>query len=355
MFKKSKDPSRVINLVQAVRQPTSLGGVTEEFDSYNAKISSYLSSSLAPSTSESYFLSFNRFSKFCVENNVPVLPTNVEVFMTFLIKISEEAVSAAPAKLMRSAVRHFNILNNPSQPSPTDREDISLLIRSFDRKFAKPVRKSDPTTIVIIQKLIDSLLNGDQLRFFNFQKSVEDWQLVAKTVVNFYCFARFEEVLDLKLSNFDFQPSGHLVVTFFKSKNNQFHDAKKCTIAPAENALYCPVNIVKKYIDVMNFPKDSSVYFLPRFVQGTPKFLLKTNYAYCVSKFKAGLLKIGVNPEKFGEHSDRIGGLSAAANAGCSISELQTHGRWKSDYAPKLYHKKSLFQKEKVSNVLNEL
>ena len=125
MFKKSKDPSRVINLVQAVRQPNSLGGVSEEFDSYNAKISSYLSSSLAPSTSESYFLSFNRFSKFCLENNVPV-PTNVEVFMTFLIKISEEAVSAAMAKLMRSAVRHFNILNNPSQPSPTDREDISL-------------------------------------------------------------------------------------------------------------------------------------------------------------------------------------------------------------------------------------
>ena len=58
---------------------------------------------------------------------------------------------------------------------------------------------------------------------------------------------------------------------------------------------------------------------------------------------------------EIGTTSDRIGGLSAAANAGCSISELQTHGRWKSDYAPKLYHKKSLFQKEKVSNVLNEL
>ena len=159
----------------------------------------------------------------------------------------------------------------------------------------------------------------------------------------------------MKVSNFEFLPTGEVEITFLKSKNNQFQDARKTTLAPVLNSPFCPVNIMKKYFAVLRFPKFGDPYFLPKFENGVPKFETQTSYSYCVSRFKSGLSKIGVNPKNFGEHSDRIGGLSAAANAGCSPFDLQTHGRWKSDYAPKLYHKKSLVLKSKVSSVLNKL
>ena len=41
----------------------------------------------------------------------------------------------------------------------------------------------------------------------------------------------------------------------------------------------------------------------------------------------------------YGEHSDKIGGLSAAANAGCDTYALQVHGRLKSDNIPKINKK----------------
>ena len=355
MFSKPRVPGRVQELVGAVRQAVNLPGTTEEFENYNKKLSHYLASGLAESTAESYFNSFTRFSKFCVQNNVPVLPTSTEVFMTFLVKIVEESGSIAAAKSMRSAIRHYNILHRPDLPSPTDREDVSLLIKSFERKYGGPVQKKDPTTPDILKKLIDIVLAGDQCKFYGFSKPLEDWQMVVKTVLKFHTFARFEEVVELRVSNFDFLPSGDIEVTFLKSKNNQFHDARKSTISALSGSNYCPVNIVKKYISVMKFPQFSDSYFLPKFEKGKPQFGRKTSYLYCVSRFKAGLAKIGVDPRNFGEHSDRIGGLSAAANAGCSLTDLQTHGRWKSASTPQLYHKKSLVLKKKVSSTLNEL
>ena len=98
------------------------------------------------------------------------------------------------------------------------------------------------------------------------------------------------------------------------------------------------MNIVSKYFLVLGKPKPDS-FFLPKIVKNVPLFSEQASYGYCVKRFKLCLSRIGVDPTGFGEHSDRTGGLSAAANVGCTLSDLQTHGRWKSDATPKLYLK----------------
>lgn len=351
---KPKDGSRVKDLVEAVRAPSLVSeSVTEEFLRYNDKVSGYLASSLAVSTENCYYLSFMRFSKFCSENNVLSLPAEPEVLMTYMVKIAEEANSAKPALTFRSAIRHYSLIHRPDLPSPTDRADVQFLIKSLERKFAVPVEKKQPTTIFILKKLIDKLLNGDQKRFFGFKVSVEDWQIVAKTVLKFHCFARFEEVLGLKRSNFDFFKNGDLEITVPKSKNNQFFDAKKVIIAGV-GGIYCPVLILQKYFLVLQ-PTCKDFYFLPKIVKGQPILDQQSSYSYCLAKWRSALERIGENSSLFGEHSDRIGGLSEAANAGCSQNDLQSQGRWKSAGMPAVYHKKSLLLKRNVSATLSTL
>ena len=127
-----------------------------------------------------------------------------------------------------------------------------------------------------------------------------------------------------------------------KAKNNQFHDAKTSMIAKydLERGKYCPVNIIRKYFILLNKP-EADAFFLPKIVKNTPVLNVKASYSYCAKQFKLCLSKIGVDPAGYGEHSDRTGGLSAAAAVGCTSADLQVHGRWKSDYAPKLYLKKT--------------
>ena len=352
--KAAMSSSRVEELVAAVRPGPNLGLVSDDFRVLQDKVDSYLSQSLAPGTENQYFSAFNRFSKFCTDNSFVSLPSDPTVIMSYFVKLAEEANSAAPVLMMRSALRHYNLLNKPDSPSPTDRPDVTSLVNSLVRKFGKPVKKSEPTSVVMLKLFVDKILQGDQHRFFNFKCSIEAWQVVAKTFVKFHTLARWEEVRELKQSDFKFLTSGDLEVTFMKAKNNQHHDARKSIIAE-NGGPYCPVNIVRKYFLVLGCDASIDFYFLPRIVKGCPKFGDRASYAYCVRKFKEAVKAVGFDPTKFGEHSDRAGGFSAAANAGCSPFDLQTHGRWRSLSAPMLYHKKSLDKKKVVSSVLGTL
>lgn len=341
-------------LVEAV-VPVPVAPASDELQELQKKIPTYLAGAVANSTADRYHGSFKRFCEFCVENNVLSLPSDPIIIMSYLIKVSENANSAAPALASKSAIRYYNLLHRPDLPSPTDAQNVIMVMKSIERKFSAPVKKSKGTSIEIVKKLIN-LLNNDPAKFCLFQSSVEDWQVVAKTVVKFYCFARFEEVVALKWSNVKILPqSGNLEITFLKAKNNQFHNAKTSIIS--KNLLepsYCPVNIILKYRLVLGKPQQDS-FFLPKIVRNKIFFSEPTNYSYCIKKFKLCLQRIGVDPTGFGEHSDRSGGLSTAFDAGCSLSEVQIHGRWRSECTPKLYLKKTEEKRSRVSDQLNAL
>ena len=343
-----------LNLVEAV-VPVPTSAASETLLDLQKKIPAYLAGAVANSTADRYHGAFNRFCSFCVENNVPSLPSDPIIIISYLIKVSESTNSASPALAARSAIRHYNLLHRPDLPSPTDLPNVAMVMKSIERKYSAPVKKSKGTTILIVKKFI-ALLNQDQFKFCLFKSSIEDWQVVAKTVVKFYCFARFEEVLALKWSNIKLlTASGNLEVTFVKAKNNQFHDAKTSIIS--KNVIepeFCPVNIVKKYFLVLGKPKQDT-FFLPKIVNNQPSFSEQTTYSYSVKKFKSFLVRIGEDPKAYGEHSDRSGGLSTAVEAGCSIADVQVHGRWNSDNTPKLYLKKSESKRSRVSDRLNTL
>ena len=352
-----KDPNRVKRLVQNVRSSrVNLTGVSEDFLKYYDQISDKLATKLAKSTEDQYYLNFLRFSEFCVQNNVISLPSDPEVIMTYLIKVSQESKSAAPAFMARSAIRNYNLLHSPHVPSPTDSADVAMLIKCIKREFSHPVHKVEDMTKDILRRLIDFILKGDQMKDNNYCVGIDDWLIVAMTVLKFYCFARFEEAVELKKSNFDFLPSGDVEVTFLKAKNNQFHDVGKCLIAASDKPadIFCPVRVISKYFSRIDSEIDH--FFIPRISNGQVYLEEKASYHYCLDKYRRALRLCGVeNWKDFGEHSDRIGGLSTAANAGCSIEDLQVQGRWKSDAMVKIYHKRSLERKARVSKVLNSL
>ncbi len=352
-----KDPNRVKRLVKNVRSSRiNLSGVSEDFLKNYDQISDKLGSKLANSTEDQYYLSFSRFSEFCVQNNVVCLPSEPEVIMTYLIKVSQESKSAAAAFMARSAIRNYNLLHSPHVPSPTDSADVVMLIKCIRREFSHPVHKVEDMTKDILKRLIDFMLKGDQMREDEFFVGIDDWMIVAMTVLKFHTFARFEEAVELKKSSIVILPSGDIEVTFLKAKNNQFHDVGKCMIAASDkkNDMFCPVRIISKYL--LRIDSEIDHFFVPKISNGQVYLEEKASYGYCLDKYRRALRLCGVdNWKEFGEHSDRIGGLSAAANAGCSIEDLQVQGRWKSDAMVKIYHKRSLERKMKVSKVLNSL
>ena len=66
----------------------------------------------------------------------------------------------------------------------------------------------------------------------------------------------------------------------------------------------------------------------------------------------SALEDIGLDKKKFGLHSLRSGGATAAAAAGIPDRIFKKHGRWKSEKAKDGYVKETLFEKLSVSKNL---
>ena len=73
------------------------------------------------------------------------------------------------------------------------------------------------------------------------------------------------------------------------------------------------------------------------------------SYSTVRDTIKDLLRKVDLDPVKFGVHSLRSGGATAAAASGLSDRLFKRHGRWKSDLAKDGYVKPSLSEQSQVT------
>ena len=104
----------------------------------------------------------------------------------------------------------------------------------------------------------------------------------------------------------------------------------------------------------IDFDTASTDFLLRRvsFLKSTQSYVLrsgKLSYTTCRDLFKEALRSVGVDPKKYGLHSLRSGGASAAAAAGVPDRLFKKHGRWASDNAKDGYVKETISNQLKVS------
>ncbi len=240
-----KDVKRHEKLVRAVRSHDfDLSGVSDEFMKYYQQVDETIAVDLADSSSNQYYLAFNRFAAFCVENNISSLPSHPIVIMTYFNKIADSTKSISPVFMARSAINYYNELYNSNIESPTNHKDVVKCVDGLKRKYSKPVKKAEPMTKSILDSMVDKILKGDHFKSSNFVVSLDNWQIVVKSIVKFHCFGRFEEVCALKKSQFIFLENGDILVDFLKGKMNQYHE-KNTNVIAASNDFIVLLELLK--------------------------------------------------------------------------------------------------------------
>ena len=154
------DPLRVSKLVAQVCVIPNKPEASEKYNAVAKKLPEFLSSAKAPKTEQNYFLAWKRFEKFCDENNLVALPSQVEDVLVYFMSLAEDATTAAPVLQARSAIRHFNVIKEPSESPVTDNPLIGLVVESIERKFAHPVNKKKPTSVELVKKIVTHLTRG---------------------------------------------------------------------------------------------------------------------------------------------------------------------------------------------------
>ena len=294
------------------------------------------------STSDKYSAAFLRWrkwaDKFPEVEPIPAKPLHVAAYLNHLSKTS--GFSAVQSAFY--SISWFHRLADV--PDPTEHNLPRQVKEGIKRKSGKAVNSKSHATPDLVRDIISMSLHSNQLI---------DLRLAAMTALSYSGFLRFNDVSNLTVRDLDFHEE-RLILKIRKSKTDVYSQGQSVIIARSGNTT-CPVGLLENYLRRTSSATQDPSSFVFRSIHGTGhKAKLRVQnkpitYSRAREVFLAAVKRLGYNEKKFGLHSLRSGGATAAASAGVDHSRLKKHGRWKSDSAKDMYIRPSFEQMEEVS------
>ena len=224
---------------------------------------------------------------------------------------------------------------------------VKLVLESAKRKLSKPVQKKEVIKPIHLKNLTTMLTKDGKRNLFNIRT-------LTMCLISYAGFLRFNELVNIKRSDIHFRKA-YLKLFIEKSKTDLYRDGSWVLIAKT-GSLTCPYNMIRHYLKLANIPKASEEFIfrgLTYFRKSKEHKLRKKNESLSYTRSREIVLKalseIGLKREKFGLHSLRAGGATAAADAGIEDRLFKRHGRWRSETAKDGYVKDNLKELLSVS------
>ena len=223
---------------------------------------------------------------------------------------------------------------------------IQAIGKGFQRALAKPKIRKEPITPEMLRRLVASMASP---------LTLSETRLAAICLLAFAAFLHFDEISKLRCCDIKFTEEC-MEVSITSSKTDQYRQGQLVPIARTGTAT-CPVAMVQKYMRLAQIQTSSKEHLFRGLCSTKKGQKLRAGGSLSYSRMreivKTKLRELGYNEKKFGLHSFRAGGATAAANNPCVAERLfKRHGRWSSETAKDGYVKDSLQSRLKVSQGL---
>ena len=239
--------------------------------------------------------------------------------MNFLQEVENWEVTSFRGKVLERIKRLYGYTNNPKSPLST-----SDMKRAFQ------------------------YLGGAEMNLTNSR-------LMMILVLSCMSFLRFDELSHLKYSDFILHNT-HMSIFIEKSKTDIYRKGHWLHYAKLKSNWH-PLDLTKRYFVLAGIDNQCDKYIF-RGIENTKngQKLRKIDKPLSYTTVRGHVLEllanIGLDPKKFGLHSLRSGGASAAANLGVNDRLFKKHGRWKSDKVKDSYVHEDIESKLSVSRNL---
>lgn len=308
------------------------------------EIPNFILNSKADSTVRKYKSYFKQWIVFARKYDMCPIPVEVDDFVLFLSYKAKSGASHSVLSSLLFSVKWFQRQfpgNNKSLESST----IDAILESSKRMVRKSNQK-EPITM-------DSLREMAFLYFPNGidEVSKKDLLLLRNITLCIIAFAgmfRFNEISNIIRENIKFHDS-FVDIFVSKSKCDQFREGNHVVVAKT-GSTYCPYNMLFQYCQLAEF--DDAHYIFCRFTffkkskeYSIAEFNIPISYTRMREIFIFMCKQIKLDSSKFGLHSLRSGGTSAAAESGVPDRLIKRQGRWKSEKSKNTYIKESVSNK----------
>ena len=289
--------------------------------------------SRADGTTKKYLYAFQRWKQWALpRREVAVFPVGEVPFALYLQHLGETVKSKSAVEEAVNAVSWVHQLSG--LPAVTESPFVRATLSGLQRRLAKPKVKKEPVTADMLLALVESLGQSP---------SLSDVRLATSALLSFAAFLRYDEVAALRCCDIKFSDDS-MAVHIRSSKTDQFRQGDKVMVVRTGSPT-CPVAMMERYFRMASLSRSSSLSFFRGITETKQGERLRASgslsYTRMRELFLAKLKKLGFDASKFGLHSLRAGGASAAANAGVVDRLFKRHGRWRSESAKDGYIKDS--------------
>ena len=312
-----------------------------------SRLQSSVVASKAAGTTDAYRRAFLRWRNFArSKDEIQEFPAKTEHVALYLQHLMDTTRSHTAVDSAIYAIQWAHGL--AGIPSPTDSPIICGLRQTAKRlSGTRVVNKKEP----ISADMIKSLVNRSNL------ENLLDLRNLCIFLLAYTGFFRIEEAFHIKYGDICFHDN-YVAINVDKSKTDQLRKGNEVVIAKGSNPDTCPVKILSTYLArIKQDPLEHDNYiFRPLRKSRSGHKLVSVNkplsYSTIRDHFKASFKDIVPDISRFGTHSLRAGGASAAANAGVNDRLFQRHGRWKTVSAMNGYVDDNLESRLTVSKML---
>ena len=287
----------------------------------------------ADSTVTKYGYAFRRWKAWAqVRSEVQVFPVGEVHFALYLQHLGDTLQSWSAVQDAVNAVSWVHQLAGfePVAQSPF----VQATVDGLKRSLARPKVKKEPVTVDMLAALVDSIGQSP---------SLSDVRLVATCLLAFAGFLRFDELARLRCCDIRFSGAS-MTVRIISSKTDQYRQGDSIVVART-GAKTCPVAMMERYFAMASLAHSSSLPLFRGITRTKNGERLRSSgslsYTRMRELFLTKLRELGFDASKFGLHSLRAGGATAAANAGVPDRLFKRHGRWRSESAKDGYVKDS--------------
>ena len=300
--------------------------------------------SRASSTTAKYLRAYERWNRWAAQRAETVAyPVNEVHFALYLQHVGESSQSKSAAEEAVNAISWVQQLadHQPVSASPLVRATLAGL----QRKLAKPRVRKEPVTVEMLSRIVGSLGTAP---------SLSDTRLAAACLLAFAAFLRYDDLARLRCCDIKLEVS-YMTVHITSSKTDQYRQGDTVMVARTGTST-CPVAMLERYAAAASIELSSSLRLFRGIVKTKRGERLRASGSLGYARMRELLLtkleQLGYDKHQFSLHSLRLGGASAAANAGVPDRLFKRHGRWKSETAKDGYVKDSTSALLSVSNSL---
>lgn len=310
------------------------------------ELPTYISFCREENTLKRYQSSFKTWVNWSKSFKVSSIPAKPSTIALFILSGVQADWSLSKIEGAYYAIRFFHLLGG--YENPCEKPIVFEMLEASKRIISNKKNRKQPITVEHLNLLHAKLSK---------MKNLYNMRTLTICLIGYAGFMRFSEITGLRRCDVLFYNS-YIKIFIEKCKTDVYREGNWIYISKTDNEL-CPVKSLILYLELAKLTDQSSEEFVFRAITVTkadPIGTLRKGKSLSYTRMREILLReledIGLDKTKFGLHSLRSGGATAAANGGVADRLFKRHGRWKSESAKDGYVQDDLNSLLSVSKAL---